>query len=289
MSPFEGLGRRSLFKMASVAGVAVAGSNILTTQKAAAATISSPVEVGSRYTSGFRTSDRPTHAGSDYAPKVAGTTGRPIYAIADGQVVRAQWNALPYHSGIAVIVYHSALGRYSYYGHLASYKVSVGQNVRAGQHIAVMGTTGNSTGIHLHLGIFSGSLSSPSFVDPHAYLKARGVTPGVTAPVSSSAKWPYADLPVLGYHTTDSHNAWVKLMYDIGYRNSSLAVSLQSWLKAKGYYGGVIDGQFGSMSVKALQSLLRDRGFYSGYIDGVRGEMTIKAEIRFLNDQRQYY
>lgn len=290
MSANEGLGRRSLFKIASLAGLAVAGTGVVGTQQAHAATVSSPVEVGARFTSGFRTAARPTHAGTDYGPPTPGQTGRPIYAIGAGVVRAVKWNAIPYHSGLAVVIQHSGLGVWSYYGHLASARVSVGQTVRAGQHIAVMGTTGNSTAIHLHLGIFTGSLTRQSFVNPHTWLRNRGVTPGTTRPVSGGGGvWPAVALPVTNSHTTASHNAWVKLMADIGYRNASLTRNIQSWLRAKGYYSGVIDGVFGPLTTKALQRLLRDRGFYSGLIDGDRGPMTIRAEINFLNDQRRFY
>ncbi|NLE99153.1 MAG: peptidoglycan DD-metalloendopeptidase family protein [Propionibacterium sp.] len=289
----DALGRRSLLKIASLAGLAVAGgTGILASQQAHAASISSPVEVGARFTSGFRTSARPTHAGTDYGPPSPGQTGRPIYSIGAGVVRRAQWNALPHHTGIGIVIQHSGLGIWSYYGHLASTQVGVGQSVSAGQQIGVMGTTGNSTAIHLHLGIFTGSLTSQRFVNPHTWLRNHGVTPGTTRPLSGgggSGVWPAVALPVTSSHTAASHNAWVKLMADIGYRHSSLTRNIQNWLKSRGYYGGLVDGVFGPMTVRSLQRLLRDRGFYAGVVDGDRGPVTIRAEIRFLNDQRRFY
>lgn len=290
------IGRRSLLKIASLAGLAVAGgTGLLASQQAHAASVSSPVEVGARFTSGFRTSARPTHAGTDYGPPRPGQPGRPIYSIGAGVVRRVQWNALPHHTGIGIVVQHSALGIWSYYGHLASTRVSVGQSVSAGQHIGVMGTTGNSSAIHLHLGIFTGSLSSQRFVNPHIWLRNRGVTPGTTKPLTGGGggggggSWPAVALPVTNAHTTASHNAWVKLMADIGYRHSSLTRNIQNWLKAKGYYSGLIDGVFGPMTVRSLQRILKARGFYGGVVDGSRGPVTIRAEIRFLNDQRRFY
>jgi hypothetical protein len=40
--------------------------------------------------------------------------------------------------------------------------------------------------------------------------------------------------------------------------------------------------------VKALQSFLRAKGLYTGLIDGLRGPLTVKAEQQYLNDQRKY-
>ena len=51
--------------------------------------------------------------------------------------------------GKYVIIKHNS-GYRSLYAHLASYNVSVGQTVTKGQKIGVMGTTGNSSGVHLH-------------------------------------------------------------------------------------------------------------------------------------------
>jgi len=54
-------------------------------------------------------------------------------------------------------------GYRSIYAHLASIKVSAGQVVESGQKIGVMGTTGSSTGIHLHFELYkNGSLVNPA-------------------------------------------------------------------------------------------------------------------------------
>lgn len=100
--------------------------------------------------------------------------------------------------------------------------------------------------------------------------------------------WPAADLPVTKTHTTASHNAWVKLMAAVGYKDRRLGTALQKWLRKLGYYRGIVDGQFGPMSVRALQSFLRAKGLYRGIVDGSRGPMTVQSEIRYLNSQRKY-
>ncbi len=96
------------------------------------------------------------HKGIDIAcPK-----GTPIYAVKDGIVTRASWNG---GYGNCVIIYHGG-GVSSLYAHCDNatgsrpiYEVSVGQQVKQGQLIAYVGTTGRSTGYHLHFGIIDTS------------------------------------------------------------------------------------------------------------------------------------
>ncbi|GAA4724604.1 M23 family metallopeptidase [Sphingomonas lutea] len=83
------------------------------------------------------------HAGID----LSGPIGTPIYATADGVVSAAGWNSGGY--GNLVKVDHGR-GIETRYGHLASMTVSPGQRVTRGQVIGRMGSTGRSTGSHLH-------------------------------------------------------------------------------------------------------------------------------------------
>lgn len=106
---------------------------------------------------------------------------------------------------------------------------------------------------------------------------------------SDGKQWPYKALPLTSVHTTESHNAWVRLMADIGYKDKTLGTALQKWLKKAGFYRGLLDDNFGSMSVKAMQLFLKSKGFYKGVIDGQRGAMTVKAEIAYLNSQMKFY
>ncbi|ARS27427.1 peptidase M23 [Sphingomonas sp. KC8] len=82
------------------------------------------------------------HAGID----LAGPIGTPIYATADGVVNRAEW-ANGY--GNLVELNHGK-GIQTRYGHLSKMLVSAGQRVKRGDLIAKMGSTGRSTGSHLH-------------------------------------------------------------------------------------------------------------------------------------------
>jgi murein DD-endopeptidase MepM/ murein hydrolase activator NlpD len=83
------------------------------------------------------------HAGID----LAGPYGTPIYATADGTVLRAGWNSGGY--GNLIEVDHGR-GIATRYGHLSKILVSAGDHIARGQLIARMGSTGRSTGSHLH-------------------------------------------------------------------------------------------------------------------------------------------
>jgi murein DD-endopeptidase MepM/ murein hydrolase activator NlpD len=85
---------------------------------------------------------RRAHKGVD----LAGPTGTPVYATADGIVGMAQWFS---SYGKYVQIEHGA-DLETRYAHLSGYTVSPGQHVQKGQLIGYIGTTGRSTGPHLH-------------------------------------------------------------------------------------------------------------------------------------------
>lgn len=85
----------------------------------------------------------PGHYGADYpAP-----TGTPVYAVAAGRVSKAATLSGSY--GKHVYIDHPG-GRQTRYAHLSAYGVRAGQTIRAGQMLGKVGSTGNSTGSHLH-------------------------------------------------------------------------------------------------------------------------------------------
>lgn len=102
------------------------------------------------------------HSGVDY---VNGNPNADIVAYKKGTVVSA---GVATDGASHVILKHD--GHYSIYWHLAhgSIKVAVGDTVKAGQVIGTIGTTGNSTGIHLHFGI--SIRNQGDTVNPHDYL-----------------------------------------------------------------------------------------------------------------------
>lgn len=88
----------------------------------------------------------------------SGTYGSPVYAIADGVVTRASWYG---GYGNCIQVAHGK-GYSSLYGHLKGYNVKNGQTVHKGDLIGYIGSTGNSTGPHLHFTVFrNGSITNP--------------------------------------------------------------------------------------------------------------------------------
>lgn len=111
-------------------------------------------------TSGFGPRWGRMHKGID----IANGTGTPIYASADGIVERAGWNNGGY--GNLVDIRH-ADGSLTRYGHNSKIVVQRGQQVYQGQTIALMGSTGFSTGPHSHFEIHA---SGKGAVNPIAFL-----------------------------------------------------------------------------------------------------------------------
>lgn len=87
------------------------------------------------------------HHGTDYAPPTPGQKGVPIKNVSAGVVV-AVGKVRGYGNYVVV---RNNQGKYIQYSHLDSFNVQKGQKVSAGQPIAIMGTTGNSSGVHLDM------------------------------------------------------------------------------------------------------------------------------------------
>jgi murein DD-endopeptidase MepM/ murein hydrolase activator NlpD len=93
----------------------------------------------------------PRHTGVD----IAGPMRTPIYAAADGVVIASGWNSGGY--GNMTIIDHGN-GLFTRYGHATRNLTSVGDKVTQGQVIALMGSTGRSTGPHLHFEVMTGDI-----------------------------------------------------------------------------------------------------------------------------------
>jgi murein DD-endopeptidase MepM/ murein hydrolase activator NlpD len=108
-----------------------------------------PINAAVTFTSGFGVRDDPFHKGAAMHPGIdlAGSYGTPIYATADGTVVRAGWNNGGY--GNMVELDHGR-GIMTRYGHMSAVLVHAGDHITRGQQIGRMGSTGRSTGNHLH-------------------------------------------------------------------------------------------------------------------------------------------
>lgn len=98
------------------------------------------------------------HKGMD----IARPSNRAILAADNGTVVSAGWDNGGY--GNKIVINHNN-GYKTIYAHLSSISVRPGQTVTRGSKIGVMGTTGNSTGVHLHIEVYkNGSLINPASV-----------------------------------------------------------------------------------------------------------------------------
>ncbi|MFE1377516.1 peptidoglycan DD-metalloendopeptidase family protein [Streptomyces sp. NPDC058740] len=117
-------------------------------------------KAGSSWASGY-------HTGVDFPVP----TGTSVRAVASGRVVSAGWAG---SYGYQVVIRHGD-GRYSQYAHLSALNVREGQRVNPGQRIARSGSTGNTSGPHLHFEMRTGP-GYGSDIDPLAYLRARGVS-----------------------------------------------------------------------------------------------------------------
>jgi murein DD-endopeptidase MepM/ murein hydrolase activator NlpD len=119
------------------------------------------------WTSGFGYRWGVLHGGID----IANSIGTPVLAASDGVVIDAGPQA---GYGNSVKLRH-ADGTVTLYGHLSSWQVDIGERVWAGDQIAKMGNTGNSTGPHLHFEVL---LNGTDRVDPVGWLSKRGISPG---------------------------------------------------------------------------------------------------------------
>ncbi|MFF2075483.1 M23 family metallopeptidase [Kitasatospora sp. NPDC058162] len=107
------------------------------------------------------------HTGVDFAV----APGTPVLAVGDATVVSAGWDGA---YGKEVVL-RLADGHFAQYAHLSALSVSPGARVSAGQRVGLSGSTGNSTGPHLHFEIRTSNRYG-SVVDPIAYLSGHGVT-----------------------------------------------------------------------------------------------------------------
>jgi murein DD-endopeptidase MepM/ murein hydrolase activator NlpD len=106
------------------------------------------------------------HQGIDFAMP----ENTPLRATAAGTVIAAGWAYTGY--GISVVIDHGD-GYFTHYAHQNRTAVEVGQKVKAGQIIGYEGSTGDSTGPHLHFEVHQGAMWNQ--IDPAPFLKEHGV------------------------------------------------------------------------------------------------------------------
>ncbi|MFI6645148.1 M23 family metallopeptidase [Streptomyces sp. NPDC050504] len=125
---------------------------------------------GSNVTTGYKTGGSLWSSGSHSGVDFRAASGSTVVAVGSGTVVEAGWGGAYGNN----VVLRMNDGTYTQYGHLSAITVSVGQSVTPGQQIGVSGSTGNSTGPHLHFE----ARTSPDYgsdINPVAYLRSHGV------------------------------------------------------------------------------------------------------------------
>ena len=179
------------------------------------------------------TKKRTLHRGVDVAGRF------PVTAAGDGTVDHIGYSAKG--GGHVVIIGHgSGIWSVYYHGRTAT-ALRKGQRVSAGDFIYESGSTGASTGDHLHFEIRKGSRAWGSQVDPMPYLDGNGAGPGAS------------EIQVNGRLDRATIAKW------------------QAVLQAKGFEPGMVDGRMGPRTVKAIQKSSGVRA------DGVLGPVTRMA------------
>ena len=228
---------------------------------------------------------RKHHNGED----LISTTHNPAYlkAIYAGTVIEARAanskksNGEPNGYGYFVAVQHKIGGKdyVALYAHIAknTFQVKKGDKVKAGQVLGVMGTTGASTGVHLHFEIHVGkrigwSNNGSGFLDPIPFLQALEAFDGEVdkAFVATPENSPTQDAPVHAprprptkFSAPDKKptlQGWLK----VG-SNSEAVAYLQKALKTS------VDGIFGRQTKSAVEKFQAENGLT---VDGVVGVAT---------------
>ena len=124
--------------------------------------------------------DWPTYSGGGYhgGTDFPVSANSPVYSTCDGEVVAVTSLTTSYGKHIKIRATVNGETVYMRYCHLNGFSVSVGERVYAGQQIGISGSTGNSTGPHLHYEVrnandYYGNASSPN-LNPRNYLPGSG-------------------------------------------------------------------------------------------------------------------
>ncbi|WP_411084168.1 M23 family metallopeptidase [Streptomyces sp. cmx-18-6] len=126
---------------------------------------------GSYVSTGYQSSGSLWSSGSHSGVDFHAASGSSVVAVGAGTVVEAGWGGAYGNN----VVLRMTDGTYTQYGHLSSIGVSVGQSVTSGQQIGLSGSTGNSTGPHLHFEART-TAEYGSDMDPVAYLRSHGLS-----------------------------------------------------------------------------------------------------------------
>lgn len=191
---------------------------------------------------------------------IATAKGTPVYAIADGKVIVAKTDI---GWGKVVSIEHTINGKtvVSDYAHMSAIKVNKGDRVKAGKKIGEVGSTGNSTGNHLHFQIDLKAPFYPYYYDykacPYSYYDI-------------SEKWVCFD--ELASHTIDpllfleTNGAVLDQVKQNSSKIAKKAKNL-SGIDSSIFYTYVYK-ESSSEDIKQVQRVYKDLGFYTGRVSG---------------------
>ena len=140
-----------------------------------------------------------THIGQDYGIRC----GSPVYAAADGLVIVSAWAG---HSGMRVTLDHGNSVRTGY-SHNSMLMAGVGDTVKQGQVIALSGTTGNSTGCHVHFEV----IINGRWQDPRPYLPGSNGQPGLAINAGPVKSDPFREAANRSPVRTPGHDLEIEL------------------------------------------------------------------------------
>lgn len=194
------------------------------------------------------------HGGFD----IANATGTPIRAAANGKVIYRGYGA---RSGNMITVRHAG-GWTTKYMHLSRYNVVNGASVKKGQIIGYMGSTGKSTGPHLHLQIERNGATVRDASLINDFRCGSSVTAG------REIAYAFPGLPKTGGSVTPPTSSSYPTLRQGA--SGSAVIQLQNLLKARGY-SVAVDGQFGPATNTAVRRFQANIGTSA---DGVVGPKT---------------
>lgn len=200
-----------------------------------------------------------------------------VLSAGDGIVTHIGWS--PRGGGHVVIIKHASNLYTVYYHGAHRTPLKKRDRVKAGDFIYRSGTTGASTGNHLHFESRTSRLWGRT-VDPLPLIE--GTAPVPVAPTL---------LKVDGRMGRNTWKAWQVVLKDSwGYRGiidgrpgPMTYSAIQKSIIEYGYPPRAVDGRIGPNTRKGVQRRLADKGFYKGAIDGIWGRGTISALQRALN------
>lgn len=278
---------------------------------------SSPLDVGSRLTSGFGQRWNTLHAGTDYGPVVPGRSGAVIRTPTSGKVLRvgrgngrANASGMPYHSGLYAVVDLGMIGgdrMRLYSGHMLAYDVRPGELLDPGQPIGWMGGSGangaNDFAVHAHLGVSQNHdrpvraatrLGAPGWINFDVWMRGKGIIVGTTPPLTGSSA-PVTSTPEREGVPDSAHVRSTQSIRDIctwaghGTRENSLGLLIERYQhRQHAPYQLVADRVWGQRTedhyqwTKDLQNAMNR---WKGYSIGVDGDYREKTVARVLDLQ----